>query len=104
MTPLPPAAENDAVCGLMVMAPLPPVWVTITKAPPTAILPHRGDTFGVCATVKLALPLPAPEPGDPTLIQKTEATAVHEHPDVAVTGITPVPPAAANACAPPTEP
>src|SRR5271156_3157455 len=73
ISPMPPEAEIIADCGLMAIDPAAPPWVTIAKAPPTEILPHRGDMLVFGATVKLRLPLPVPAPVELRPIQETEA-------------------------------
>src|SRR5579884_1435641 len=96
--PVAPPAGTAAVCGLIVNEPDEPAWVTITKAPPTVMVPQRDETAGLGATVKFTDPLPAPEPGDATAIQPADAAAVQEHDPGAVTGTAPAPPAAPNDC------
>src|SRR5579884_2192197 len=103
ISPVPPAAETDADCGLMVIEPDAAAWVTTTKAAPMVIRPHLGKTSAFAATVKLKLPFPAPDVAAPMLIHGTLAAALHEHAADAVTRICPVPPAAANDCAPLTD-
>ena len=60
---------------------------------PTVIVPvRRAPVFG--ATSYETLPLPVPEEPDVMEIHATLLTAVHAHPEVAVTGIVPEVPAA----------
>jgi len=56
-----------------------------------------------CATVKLRLAFPDPEPGVETLIQETEEAVVHAHAGDALTESAPPPPATPKDCALPTE-
>jgi hypothetical protein len=69
-----------------------PGWVTVTKAPPTVIVPVLLEPLLFWAISKLMIPLPVPDAPEENVIQLAVETACHGHPPAAVTLIASGPP------------
>lgn len=94
----PPPAATACVEGEMVNVQFAPDWVTVNVCPAMVSVPVRGVVAVVAATAKLTVPIPEPEALEVTDSQDALLTALHAHPDPAVTARLALPPGAANDC------
>jgi hypothetical protein len=94
MPPLPEPAPIVWLAGDSVYVQVMPLCVIVNVRPSTTMVPVRGETLALAATVNATLPLPLPE-DVVSVIHEEEVVAVQVQPAWAVTDTVPLAPDAA---------
>jgi hypothetical protein len=94
--PVPPDAATACVEGEMLGEQLKPDCVTVKVLPAIVSVPVREDVVVAATTAKVTVPLPEPEAPPVTDSHDALLTALHAHPEPAVTATLPLPPAEAK--------
>jgi hypothetical protein len=95
IVPVPPVPFIVRLVGVNEYVHVLAACVTVNVRPATVSVPVRCDVLVLGAMVKLAGPLPDPLAPAVTVIHVTLLSAVHAHPEVVVTVVEPLAPAAA---------